>query len=793
MRQVQNLSITLQSVILVSLMGVLALSLTALSQYTLNSVDRNYRILLNQDARNAILIGQASMQLSEAGLLAFSVLTEQTEAAMESTRHRLNQVQMQLTETISRLTPIEGQQAQITDIATQQRGLFELSNQIVDAATRWRGDTALNILHQEFTPQLTALQTSMADLRNSTINRYQSSARSLSNTTEASLSATTLFSTLVLLSGIALAAYFSTTRIARPISQLTQVMSRLTQHRYTDTINYLDRQDEVGLMARALQVFKDTMQRSEELEASAQAVKAKSEFLANVSHEVRTPLNAIMGLTRLTLKHPLSEDQRSRVEKVERAGQHLLETINDLLDFSKIDAGKLRIEHTPFCPQQLLSEVTLLVEQRAREKHLTLVQAPQPELPQLIGDPLRVSQILINFLNNAIKFSNSGNIYVFLRLDTPSNAESYLYGEVGDQGIGIEPEQLERLFLPFEQVDASTTRQYGGTGLGLSISRQLAELMGGEIGASSQPGKGSTFWFRVRVGINTSEPATPGDVILPPRFASLRVLLVDDNEMNRMVATEMLEQANLEVDTACSGLEALEKLLHSDDGTYDAILMDLMMPEMDGLQATRELRRHERFKHIPIIAMTARAQPDDIQLCLSAGMNGHLAKPIDEQQLWRMLLDTLSGATNLPEAEAEAAQAPPAPNHHADLIDLEPLNRMQKLMTPARFSHIIDLLLRELGSRSNQLKDALHAGDRESLHQHTHDLISIAGQSGLTRLASLCEEVTEMLRRNLGDEAFALAEELRPTIHHSIQSLEHHFDDLTPANTKTLELNDGSL
>lgn len=780
MRQVQNLSITLQSVILVSLMGVLALSLTALSQYTLNSVDRNYRILLNQDARNAILIGQASMQLSEAGLLAFSVLTEQTEAAMENTRHRLNQVQMQLADTISRLTPIEGQQAQITDISTQQRRLFELSNQIVDAATRWRGDTALNILHGEFTPQLTALQTSMADLRNSTINRYQNSARSLSNTTEASLSSTTLFSTLVLLSGIALAAYFSTTRIARPISQLTQVMSRLTQHRYTDTINYLDRQDEVGLMARALQVFKDTMQRSEELEASAQAVKAKSEFLANVSHEVRTPLNAIMGLTRLTLKHPLSEEQRSRLEKVERAGQHLLETINDLLDFSKIDAGKLRIEHTPFCPQQLLNEVTLLVEQRTREKHLTLIQAPQPELPQLIGDPLRVSQILINFLNNAIKFSNSGNIYVFLRLDTPSKTESYLYGEVSDEGIGIEPEQLERLFLPFEQVDASTTRQYGGTGLGLSISRQLAELMGGEIGASSQPGKGSTFWFRARVGINTSESATPGEVILPPRFTSLRVLLVDDNEMNRMVATEMLEQANLEIDTACSGLEALEKLLHSDDGTYDAILMDLMMPEMDGLQATRELRRHERFKHIPIIAMTARAQPNDIELCLSAGMNGHLAKPIDEQQLWRTLLDTLSGATNLP--EAEAIQAPSAPNHDTPLIDLEPLKRMQKLMPPARFSRIIELLLQELGSRSNQLNDALHTGDRESLHQHTHDLISIAGQSGLARLAALCEDVTEMLMSNHHKQAFALAEALRPTIHQSIQTLEHHFDDLAPCS-----------
>lgn len=790
MRYAQNLSITLQCVLLVSLMGVLALSLTALSQYTLNSVDRNYRNLLNQDARNAILISQASMQISESGLLAFSILTEQTETAMENTRHRLNQVQMQLTETISRLTPIEGQQAQISKISRQQRRLYELANQIVDAATRWRGDRALEVLHKEFTPQLTALQASMSALRNSTINRYQNSARSLSNTTEASLGATTLFSTLLLLSGIALAAYFSTTRIARPISQLTQVMSRLTQHRYNDPINYLNRQDEVGLMARALQVFKDTMQRSEELEASAQAVKAKSEFLATVSHEVRTPLNAIMGLTRLTLKHPLSRTQRSRIEKVERAGQHLLETINDLLDFSKIDAGKLRIEHTPFCPDQLLNEVKLLVEQRAREKNLTLLQAPDPGLPQLVGDPFRISQILVNFLNNAIKFSDSGCISLLLRLDTSTNSEHYLYGEVGDEGIGIEPEQLERLFLPFEQVDASTTRQYGGTGLGLSISRQLAELMGGEIGASSTPGRGSTFWFRVKVDIGTSEPGTTREVILPPRFTSLRVLLVDDNEMNRMVASEMLEQANLEIDTACSGQEAIDKLIQSEDGTYDAVLMDLMMPGTDGLQATRELRRHERFRQLPIIAMTARIQPEDIQLCFNAGMNGHLAKPIDEQQLWRTLLDTLAGTTDPATQSFDTATS--SPPKETLLLDPEPLTRMQKLMSPARFRHIVNLLLRELNSRSSQLKEALANDNQDNLHQNAHDLISIAGQSGLTCLSALCVEVTEALRNNNNEHAFTLAEELRPTIRRSIQIVEHHFDDPADSQTTTLELNHGS-
>ncbi|MBN7769742.1 response regulator [Marinobacter daepoensis] len=789
MRYAQNLSITLQCVLLVSLMGVLALSLTALSQYTLNSVDRNYRNLLNQDARNAILISQASMQISESGLLAYSVLTEQTEAAMENTRSRLKQAQMQLAETISRLTPIEGQQAQISEISRQQHSLFVLANQIVDAAIRWRGDKALDVLHKEFTPQLTALQVNMSTLRDSTVNRYQNSARSLSNTTEESLSTTTLFSTLLLLSGIALAAYFSTTRIARPISQLTQVMSRLTQHRYNDPINYLNRQDEVGLMARALQVFKDTMQRSEELEASAQAVKAKSEFLATVSHEVRTPLNAIMGLTRLTLKHPLSQTQRSRIEKVERAGQHLLEIINDLLDFSKIDAGKLKIEHTSFCPDQLLNEVKLLVEQRAREKDLSLLVAPDPGLPQLIGDPFRISQILVNLLNNAIKFSNSGDISLLLRLDT-SSAGHYLYGEVKDEGIGIEKEQLERLFLPFEQADASTTRQYGGTGLGLSISRQLTELMGGEIGASSEPGKGSTFWFRVKVDIGTSESGTATEIILPPRFTSLRVLLVDDNEMNRMVASEMLEQANLEIDTACSGQEAIDKLMQSDDGTYDAVLMDLMMPGTDGLQATQALRSHERFRQIPIIAMTARTQPEDIQLCFSAGMNGHLAKPIDEQQLWRTLLDTLAGTTDQTNQRIEATTSL-HPNNTL-VLDPDPLARMQKLMTPERFKHIFSLLLRELNNRSCQLEEALANNNTESLHQNAHDLISIAGQSGLNCLSALCGEITEALRTHNNEQAFTLAEELRPTIRSSIQILENHFYDPDDPLTNALELPHGS-
>lgn len=791
MRQVQNLSITLQSAILVSFVGALALSLTALSQHTLNSVDRNYRLLLDQDARNAILIGQASMQLSEAGLLAFSVLTEQSEDAMHRTRAKLDKVQLQLGDTINRLTPIAGQQAQLATITGQQRRLFELAGQIVDAAARWRGDKALKILHEEFSPQLTSLQSDMAKLRNSTINRYQSSARSLGHTTKTSLGTITLVSTLVLLAGSALAAYFSMTRIARPISQLTRVMNRLTQHRYSDTINYLDRQDEVGLMARALQIFKDTMQRSEELEASAQAVKAKSEFLANVSHEVRTPLNAIMGLTRLALKHPLSKDQHSRIEKIERAGQHLLETINDLLDFSKLDAGKLSIEHTPFCPEQLLKEVTVLVEQRAREKCLTLIQAPHANLPQMVGDPLRISQILINFLNNAIKFSNTGNIYVSLRLDTSSTNEHFLYGEVGDEGIGIEPEQLERLFLPFEQIDASTTRQYGGTGLGLSISRQLAELMGGEIGATSQPGKGSTFWFRVRVGIGSAKAEPACNAILTPQLASLRVLLVDDNEMNRLVAIEMLEQANLQVDTAHSGLEALEKLLHSEDGTFDAVLMDLMMPEMDGLQATRELRRHERFQHLPIIAMTARAQSEDVQMCLNAGMNGHLAKPIDEQRLWRILLDTLSGLHGSADEQTHEHNFSGAV-HETELFNPEPLVRMRRLTTPPRFTQIMKLLLTELRSRGDHLREVIEAGDEEALHRHTHDLISIADQAGLTRLSTLSGQISDSLKRDSSDAALTLSIELRPVIQLSIQTLEHWLEDQGPVLHQSAELTDGS-
>jgi signal transduction histidine kinase/DNA-binding NarL/FixJ family response regulator/HPt (histidine-containing phosphotransfer) domain-containing protein len=544
---------------------------------------------------------------------------------------------------------------------------------------------------------------------------------------------------------------------------------------------------EIGQLVRDVNELSDHLVAAiEEAQRARQAAEAasgaKSMFLANMSHEIRTPLNGVLGLAQIGHRESIGRGKAGEMfSRILESGKLLLAIVNDILDFSKIEAGKLTVESVAVDPRRLVEDGLIPLSERAREKGLALIVDMAPDLPTaFLGDPLRLSQILLNLLSNAIKFTEQGEVRVGVR-----RAEGELVFSVSDTGIGITSEQMERLFSPFEQADSTTTRKYGGTGLGLTISRRLAELMGGTIQVSSTPGSGSCFELHLpcveSVQYVETLPAVWATGVGGSRLDGIRILAAEDNDVNRMVLQDMLTGAGAQVTLVNNGSLAVAAVERAVDA-FDLVLMDVQMPEMDGFEATRRIQLIA--PDLPVIGQTAHAFAEDHERCRAAGMIQTITKPIDIDTLVSVVLHhsrrkpeaqpvaTASAEKVGAGATAASGAVAPAPTFSGRALDWAELESCYG-QRPGFLAKLLGLALASLAESPTGLRAAATAGDMATLAFIAHAVKGTAGNLFATELRTQAH-TTEVAARAATPEAGGMAEQLAATLETVLEEIRRY-------------------
>lgn len=508
-----------------------------------------------------------------------------------------------------------------------------------------------------------------------------------------------------------------------------------------------------------------------------QADRVKSAFLATMSHEVRTPLNGVLGIVSLLDDTPLDKKQRGFVETIRYSGEALLTILNDILDFSKLEAGKLSVEKVEFDLLKLLQSVVDLMSSRASEKGILVQSFVDVDVPQYVStDPTRLRQVLINLISNAIKFSERGSVNVTLKNRGEEGDKALLYFEVQDQGIGISPAAQAKLFKEFSQADDTISRKYGGTGLGLSICSRIVQLLGGSIGVRSEEGQGSTFYFEVPAQVVDFDPLLHGDIERRDTYVvtkPMRILLAEDNKVNQQVAVGLLQKFHHIITLAENGNEAVEKVKAQD---FDLILMDMQMPVKDGLQATREIKALGGAKAaIPVIALTANAMRGDNERCLAAGMVDHIGKPVKPADLYNTIArhapSHLLGEGQAVEARKTLQRA--EEDASGTQIDLSQMRQLEKLLGEEYTRNFLAENLPELHKYVAKFDKV--GGDMKEAFHVAHEIKSMSAMFGLVDISALAEAIEMASTQGEAAEVAKLIAKLKANYTRSLAELQNAY------------------